>query len=332
VFHLSKKLRLGIIGCGGIANGHVTRSDATGHAEIVALMEPNEDTFTAFVARHESLAKAKRYATHTELLAEAKLDGVIICSPHCFHHDQIMDSLAAGVNVLCEKPMCSTVDDALEVVQKAEETGLVCMIAYQRHFMAQFRWIRDTIKSGEFGKLNFVQALQSQQWLRAVAGTWRQKLELSCGGQLNDSGSHLVDIILWTTGMVPDEVFAFIDNLGSEVDILSAISMRSTENTLCNISIVGHAVQWWEDLTFWFDDGTIYMRNGQLSVHGKDGKPIEPDCLANDSNANANFIEAITKGVEPETPALCGLRVMELTESAWKAGESGVVTKVKHVL
>ena len=177
MFHLSKKLRIGVIGCGGIANGHVQRTDATGQARIVALMEPNDDTFAAFTARHASLKNATRYATHQDMLAQAKLDGVIICSPHCFHHDQIMDSLAAGVNVLAEKPMCSTVDDALEVVQKAEETGLVCMIAYQRHFMPQFRWIRDTIASGKFGKLNFVQALQSQQWLRGVAGTWRQKLD-----------------------------------------------------------------------------------------------------------------------------------------------------------
>jgi len=328
-----KPLRIGLIGCGGIAHVHVQCLEATGKVTFAGCVEPDDAHFKQFLAKHPALASARRYDDHQALLADAALDGVVICSPHVFHYQQIMDSLDAGVHVLTEKPMVSSVEHALDVVKKADATGLVCMISYQRHFMPQFRWIKRQVESGKLGRLNFVQALQSQQWLRATHGTWRQQVALSCGGQLNDSGSHLVDIVLWTTGLVPDQVFAYIDNLGTEVDILSAISMRATSGTLCNLSIVGHSVNWWEDLTFWFDEATLFVRNGELFMVDASGKRSAPKLKQDGpSSADENFVQAILEGVPPETPAVCGLRVMELTESAWKSGASNQPQQVKHVL
>ncbi len=128
------------------------------------------------------------------------------------------------------------------------------------------------IQSGQIGKLTFVAALQGQEWLRGTKGTWRQKPELSGGGQLNDSGSHLVDIILWVSDLQPATVFAQIDNRGSKVDILSSLTVQFKDGAIGTISIVGDAPGWWEEITFYGEKGAVYVRRDRVLLQVPNAK------------------------------------------------------------
>jgi len=325
-----EQIRVGIIGCGGIAQGHIQRFAAMPGVSITALVDPSEENLANTHSRQPSTAGSKDFSDYRKMLDAGVTDAVLIASPHTCHFDQIMDSLDAGQHVLCEKPMVCSIDHAVKVVNKVKDSGKVFGLAYQRHFAGGFRYIRRMLSEGGLGDLQFVSALQCQDWYRGTQGTWRQQASLSGGGQLNDSGSHLVDIILWTTGRKVKSVAAFIDNLNTEVDINSALSLQFADGAHGNISVIGNCPGWWEDLTFVGTRGAIYSRNGKIThVNAETGEVAELTHLPDAGNPNSNFINAIRGKEEVQAPATCGLRVIELTEAAWNsAKQHGVPVQV----
>jgi predicted dehydrogenase len=326
---MPKRIRVGFIGCGGISNGHAQRLKAVPEARISALMDVDANSLKTFQERNPETGDCPVFLDYQEMLDSVELDAVEIHSPHTAHFQQMMDALDRGLHVLVEKPMVCSVEHAKQILDKAEQVGTVVLVSYQRHYEPEFRYIRESIASGILGEVQFVSAFQCQDWYRSQQGKWRQDPALSGGGQLNDSGSHLIDIILWTTGLGASEVTGYIDNLGTAVDINSALSIKFGNRAQGSVSIVGNAPTFWEDLTFLGSEGAIFQRNGKLSHLPQNGKMFEPTQLpGGPANADANFINAILGREEVESPPECALRVIELTEAAWKSAETGHPVKV----
>ena len=326
---MAKKLRIGFIGAGGISIGHFKRLQATGKAEVVALNEPNKKSLDRIYTHCPDAAKLPVYKDYKTMLSKETLDGVVVQSPHTVHYEQISTCLAKGLHVLSEKPMTCTIDHAKALIKQAAKAKRVLMISYQRHFDPQFRYMREQIAKGALGEIQFVQAIQSQEWLRLTKGTWRQKLGLSGGGQLNDSGSHLIDIVMWVTGMKVTEVFAKQENFGGEVDINATLSMKFQNGALGSMSIIGNAPGWYEDHSIVGSKGAFYLRQGLGLIHlDAQGKPVKVKLPKYAKNPDANFIDAIQGKDVPQTPPECGLRTIEVTEAAWKSAVTGKPVRV----
>ncbi len=328
-----QKVNVAFIGCGGNARGHGRSVSNVEAVEIVALADPSESSVTAFKENVGLSESVPTYAEHSEMLADVKPDAVVISSPHGLHFEHIMAALHAGCHVHTEKPMVCTVEHAKQVIKKVEETGLHLLIGYQRHLSPTYQYCRRLVQSGKLGKVHFVEAHQSQNWYRNQRGKWRQEPFLGGGGQLNDSGSHLIDILLWVLEASPDTVFAMIDNLDIEVDVLTAMSIKFDTGALCNISIVGHAyggVQ--EDFSIWMEGGTLYLRAGKLYLQEKEGGIVEVAAseMPPGGNKDEVFIELI-RGARADNPigAENGLRVIQLTEAAWESAKLGMPVKVE---
>jgi len=324
----TKKVRIGFIGCGGIAAGHARRLAEIPEAEIVALADPSSDMLDRFVKNTKGLGKLPRFDDWREMLDKTDLDAVEIASPHTVHFEQIMAALDKGLHVLCEKPMVCTSDHAKKV--EAALDGKVLVVSYQRRYLPGYVYVKEAIDKDVIGDLLFVSSLQCQDWYEAQQGQWRQSMALSGGGQLNDSGSHMVDILLWMTSLRATEVQAYIDNFDTEVDINSAISIKFDGGALGNVSIVGRARNFWEDISIWGTDGSFFLRNGKVTLVGRDGKPTEPseDDMPPASNPDRNFIDSILGKGESRSTAKQAIDVIGLTEAAWKSGDSGDPEKV----
>ncbi len=333
---MGKKIRMGFIGCGGNASGHVKRVLETlkNDVEVVALNDTSQASLDRLFGRLPDAKDLPTFSDYREMIKKMELDAVEISTPHTLHFEQIMASLDAGLHVLTEKPMVCTVDHARQVIARAKAVDRVLMVSYQRHFGAGFRFIRNTIQAGELGEIQFISALQDQNWFRGTRGAWRQVLALSGGGQLNDSGSHLLDIVLWMTGLQVDEVSAFMEYFGGEVDINSALSLKFTNGALGNLSIVGNGPRgMWEDITIWGSRGAIYSRNGKVTCQFEGSQEVyEPQGLPTRfTSPDRNFIDAVLGRDEVQVPPICGLRVIELTEAAWaSAGQGGNPVKVQR--
>jgi len=320
-----EKVRVGFIGCGGNGRGHLKRVLGFPDVQVVALADPDPEALKLATELEPRLKDVPKFSDYREMLEKVEMDAVEISTPHTLHYEQIMASLEKGLHVLTEKPMVCRSEHAEEVIAKAEEVGKVLMISYQRHFSPAFRFLRNYIRSGELGEIQFVSALQAQGWYWMAKGTWRQVLSLSGGGQLNDSGSHLLDIILWTTGLDVDEVSAYIDRLDTEVDINSSLSLKFSNGALGSLSVVGNAPKgFYETISFFGSRAAVFYGNGKL-LYKRMGstEAFEPQGLPDASSPDRNFIDAILGRDEVQVPPECGLKVIRLTEAAWRSAELG---------
>jgi len=330
-------MRFGLIGAGGIARHHLSRLTTIPDVDIVALADSSEASIAKTrEAAGDGVANAVAYADYRDMLEKSRPEAVLIATPHTQHFKQTIDSLDAGAHVLLEKPMVTTVAQSKLLLDKLKTTDRIVALAYQRHGSPEFRYIKKCIASGEFGDVQFINALQHQDWRKLTIGSWRQDPELSGGGQINDSGSHLLDIILWVTGLAPDQVSAFMDFKGTPVDINSAVTIKFVNGALGTISIVGDMQGWWEDVSIWCEHGAFFVRNGgDFRVQMPDGKVVKPEAadMPAGTDVDTNFIRAIQGLEEIAAPPICGLRTIELTEAAWEsAAAGGKLTAVKRSL
>ena len=328
---MSERIRTGFIGCGGNASSHIGRVLQIPEAEVVALCDPSSDSLARAKERNPGARDLPEFADYQKMLAEVELDAVQISTPHTLHFEQIMASLDKGLHVLSEKPMVCTVEHAHQVIAKANEVKRTLMISYQRHLQPAYRFVRDKVNAGEMGEIQFVSALQDQNWYNGTMGLWRQQLSLSGGGQLNDSGSHLLDIVLWMTGLGVTEVQAFVENFDSEVDINSALTLKFNNGALGNLAIVGNSPVggMWEDITVWGTKAVVYIRNGKITYRAAGAEDVvDPEGLPEASTPDQNFYDAILGRDEVQVPPECGLRVIELTEAAWESARTGAPSRV----
>jgi len=332
---MPRKVRIGLIGCGGIMHWHVDQLQQVKAAEVVALVDTRQASLRRMVERHPHLTGLPTFKSYVKMVDAVQPEGVIIATPHTLHFEQIMTCLDRGRHVLTEKPMVCSVEQAKAVIKKAQQKKRVLMISYQRHFSPAFRGARRLIAEGKIGKLTYVAALQGQEWLRGTKGTWRQDPKLSGGGQLNDSASHLLDIILWVSNLSPKVVFAKVDKRGSKVDINTSLTVEFRQGAIGNIAIIGDAPGWWEEVAYYGDKGAVYIRRDRVLLQTPNPKgwgaitKDVTDTFRYKGNFDKNFVDSILGKAEPQTPPIWGLRVIQLTEAAWESAESGKPEKVK---
>jgi predicted dehydrogenase len=323
-------VRFGILGTGGISHGHgraiLERADAT----LVAIADPSETAMDTFVSRvvPSALAPLGRYHDIGELIAHG-IDALVIATPHTQHAGQVATALSAGIHVLCEKPLATTAADARRSIDLAATHGRVLAIGYQRHGQAQFRQARELVTSGTLGDIRLISVLIAQDCIEHFipGSSWRADPALSGGGHFIDTGSHIVDQMLWISDLEPERVYAEIDNFGTDVDVITAASIKFTNGaraTFAATSLSGEA--WREELTFYGTLGTMRLgRTDGLSYQLKGGDRIFPRAAsAPDVRPIDDFVEVI-RGLRlaPQAPAVCGLRVAQVTEAAYRSSASG---------
>ena len=234
--------------------------------------------------------------------------------------------------------MTCTSDEARAVCERAHATGKVVMVSYQRHQQTLYRWMRQFIAAGNLGPIQFVGAQQYQSWYdgRKRGTGWRHLPQMSGGGQLNDSGSHMVDILLHVTGLEPEVVTAFQQNFDLEVDVNMAINVQFRGGAMGSIAIVGQAPgiggYVYEDVTITGPLAGLYYRTMghprqqpllELRRSGKTEPEPELPELPESSHPDQAFVDVILGRAENEAPPECGLRTILLSEAAWRSAAQG---------
>lgn len=322
---MSSKLRIGAIGAGGNMAGHLKSIISLPEAEVVAITDPSPASIEKIRANIPETAGLPVYTDHRAMLAEVALDGVIISSPHTLHTQQIMDALDKSLHVLCEKPLVCSVADTHKVIEKAKAKSRHVLVGYQRRFMGNYRAVREFVRDPGFGAPLFVQAYQSQYWYKLFLNAWRTNPALSGGGQINDSGSHLVDMLFWIMPCRPVEVCAMMNNRGTRVDVDSAITFRFDNGCLGNLSIHGSGPKpgMVEDITITGEGNrAIYLRNGKVSAH-QDEKTSEITAFAPNINKTHHWINVILGREKNQSPPEEFLPTIAFTEACWKSAAEG---------
>jgi predicted dehydrogenase len=315
-----ESIRIGMIGTGNIAHTHVKNLQSIENVQIVALSDPSELS-RQMLKQKFALDHASEFASHEEMLEQSELDAVIICSPHTLHYRHASDVLAAGKHVLVEKPLTCTSADTERLIAQAEQAGKVLQVSFQRHFIPHFMYIRQAIADGQIGRLTSVTATLYQDWKDSQAGTWRQNPSLSGGGMLMDSGSHIIDVLLWTTDLTPQSVTTQMHDQGSPVEIDTFTTIRFAEGPIGSLNIIGKtpAAMFSETYAFIGEEGGIFYDNGKIVLRRNGADPIVPELPAATTSTDLSFVNAVRGNCEIAVPGEYALKVLQLTESIYAA-------------
>lgn len=196
------RVRIAIIGTGGISHPHAKGIMAhRDKAECTALCDVSEDNLKA---RSEQLGGVKAlFNDWRKMLAAAddEIDAVDICLPHHLHAPAILDAVAAGKHIICEKPMCMNLKEADKIAAAVKRSGITYMSAHNQLFMPVVQEAKKMIESGQLGKIRW---LRSQDCFEASVagfkGKWRAKLKFQGGGELIDTGYHPTYRLLYLAG------------------------------------------------------------------------------------------------------------------------------------
>ncbi|ENK0389816.1 Gfo/Idh/MocA family oxidoreductase [Listeria monocytogenes] len=189
-------LKVGIIGCGGIANGkHMSSLLKAEKAEMVAFCDIVLEKAEA-AAKEFGSENASVYTSYIELLQDKSIDVIHVCTPNISHAEISIAAMEAGKHVMCEKPMAKTTEEAKSMIEAANRTGKKLTIGYQNRFRKDSDYLHQVCENGELGDIYYAKAKAIRR--RAVP-TWGVFLdeEAQGGGPLIDIGTHALDLTLW---------------------------------------------------------------------------------------------------------------------------------------
>ncbi|MBE6690826.1 MAG: Gfo/Idh/MocA family oxidoreductase [Ruminococcaceae bacterium] len=190
-----EKLGVGIIGCGGIANGkHMPAIKKLEELEMVAFCDVVRERAEK-AAKEFGVSDAKIYTDYRELLSDARVNNVRVLTPNRLHAQISIDAMRAGKHVLCEKPMAASYADALAMLEVQRETGMVLTVGYQHKFDADVIYAKKEADKNVFGEIYFAKGSVIRRRGVPTWGVFTSKAEQG-GGALIDIGTHVLDIVL----------------------------------------------------------------------------------------------------------------------------------------
>lgn len=192
-----KKVRVGIIGSGGIAQGaHLPGYKNVPEAELVACCDAREETARTAATKFEI---PRVYTDYKKMLREEDLDLVSVCTPNAYHMAPTIAALQAGCHVLCEKPIAMNGAEGARMIAAAKKAKKRLMVGLNSRFGGGAQVLKRYIQRGELGKIYYARAQALRR--RGVPG-WGVfiRKDMSGGGPLIDIGVHILDLTMWLMG------------------------------------------------------------------------------------------------------------------------------------
>lgn len=293
---MAKKLRIGIVGCGGIANQkHLpSLANLTDLAEVGAFCDVIVER--AIEAKEKyGTEESKVYSDYHELVKDETIDVVYVLTPNNSHCPITVAAFEAGKHVLCEKPMAATSEDAKKMLDAWRKSGKKFTIGYQNRFRREVQTLRKACDADALGDIYFAKAHAVRRKAVPTWGVFQDK-EAQGGGPLIDIGTHALDLTLWMMGNY------------KPVSVTGSVFHKMAEQ------VDGNLFGPWDPNTFEVEDsafGFIKMENGSTIF-------LESSWVLNTTDAK----EAAT--------TLCGTKAgAEIIHGMGKPGRL-IINKAEH--
>ena len=195
----SKRVKVGIIGTGWIAEFHYEAYKQMPDVDVVAGADIVPGKAETFFKKYDSNARC--YLSVKEMLAKEELDAVSICTYNTTHAICAIQALDAGLNVLLEKPMCVTIEEGIEIIKAEKKSGKVLSIGFQPRYDPNMQMIKKIVQSGELGKIYYIQTGGGRRrGIPTPFGTSFIQKDTGGIGALGDIGCYSLDMVLNAIG------------------------------------------------------------------------------------------------------------------------------------
>ena len=343
-------MKYALIGCGRIAPNHLEAA-INNDLDIVGLCDIIPEHIDILVSKlNIDVNKYKKYTDYNEMLEKEKPELVAIATESGKHAAIALDCLAAGANVIIEKPIALSLEDADKIIEKANEKGLVVCANHQNRFNKSIQKIRQALNEGKFGKMLYGTA--HIRWNRGPdyytqapwRGTWAQD-----GGALMNQCIHNIDLLRWMMGDEIEEVCAYTDNLNHNYIEAEDLGMAIVKFKNGSYGIVEGTTDIYPKNL----EETLYLfgQKGTVKAGGKSVNKIEEwifednsenpeDVKKNNSEMPQNVygfghtplykdvINAINTHTKPLVDAEAGRRALELVLAIYKSAAEGKPVKL----
>lgn len=258
------KVRVGLIGIGGMGGCHYSCYEEIENAELVAVCDVRGD-----MAREKTAGKnVKVYEDLDEMLNSEKLDMVDICTPSYLHADMAVKCLEKGLNVLCEKPMTLTVADAERVLKAAEKSGKKFMVAHVVRFMAPYMYLKKVIENKSLGELvnlslKRISSIPTWSWQ-----DWMRNEKLS-GGVCLDLSVHDLDFVQSVLGM-PEDFSAVLRPIKDNSSFVRSELNYGKFAVSCEGTWYNADIPFSAEFLAVFDNGYVKSEGGRFVVNGEE--------------------------------------------------------------
>jgi predicted dehydrogenase len=268
--------RIGVIGLGKMGLSHLAVLGAHPDVTIAGICDSSSYVLSV-------LGKYSGFPTYSSLddmLAQARLDGLLVATPTQSHAPIVRQAIAAGVDVFCEKPFCLDAEEATELAGLALAKGIVGQVGYHNRFVAAFQEVKRLVEGGSLGRITHVLAeAYGPVVLKPQGSTWRSQ-KAQGGGALYDYAAHPLNLATWYFGDVVDVRGAVLE---------SVFSRETDDEVYAGLTFAGGAtgqlsVNWSDEsqrkmttkITIWGTSGRVYADRQECQVFlRKDAKLLE---------------------------------------------------------
>ena len=297
-------LRVGCVGMGWWSDVLADAIGRSGRLQIVACYSRSEDKRKAFAAKY----KCRAVDGYEVMLADREIEAIINTTPNDVHLATTSAAAAAGKHVFLDKPIANTVADGRAITEACREAGVLLALGYQRRRESHFRWIKQEIDAGRFGKLVNAEANISRDRLGKIdLSSWRYQAAGMPGGVMLQIGIHYTDVLEYLIGPIvavrgqfaqlvlpgdnPDVASLLLEHENGALSTLNASYASASEYYLVNI--------YGKDATAYYDlhGGLRVLRRGEQS-------PVAVPCAKNDSIVEE--LEEFAAAVRGERPLEVG--------------------------
>jgi predicted dehydrogenase len=348
------KLRIAMIGCGGIAQTHLKVLEDFPDVEIVAGVDPSPQRLQIM---EEKWGVTKTYKDWKTMLAEVKPDAVNICTPNGVHAAPAIDASNAGCHVIVEKPMAMKPEECEKMIAAAQNAGKKLAVGFQFRYHPNTEFLLRAREEGTFGNIMFMkcQALRRRgipNW-----GVFGQK-EMQGGGPMIDIGVHVIEMAHYLMGSpkpvaAAGNTWTYLGNKPSKVasmwpdwdyktytvEDLAIGQVRFENGSLLHIeaSFAAHVEKDDWNFTFMGDKGggkwdppTIFTDRAGTMVNEAPGWiSTKTDFGALFASKLRNFVDACLKDTPLRAPGEAGLAVQKMLDGVYRAAEAGKEVPIK---
>jgi len=340
----SKKVRVGMVGAGGIAGTHIACLKKIPGVEIIAACDIKESVAEAAAEAHDI---PNVFTDYKKLLKLKEIDAVSVCTPNFFHAEPAIAASRAGKHVMVEKPMAMNAREAQAMVDAAKKARKVLVIGFQFRYAPNTQMLKRAIDDGKFGKVLYVRCQAMRRRGIPNWGVFGRK-DLQGGGPLIDVGVHILEAAHYLMGK-PQPVaasgncYTYIGNKKSDVTVpwpnwdhktytvedlaIGMIRFANGATMVVESSFCAHIERGVFDITLMGEKGggtweqpKIFTDQSGTMVN------LEPSFLESDTQWDqkmTDWIECIRTGRKPVCPGEDGVAVQKMLDGIYKSAEVG---------
>ena len=339
------KLRVGVIGCGSIAQfRHLPEYAANQEVELVAVCDIVEDRVKEIANKYG----AKAFTDYKELISSGEVDAVSVCTPNYLHAPISIEALNNGLHVLCEKPMATSQEEADAMIQAAQKNDKKLMIAHNQRFVRSHQLARQLIESGEIGKIySFRTAFGHpgpEGWSVDGKDSWFFVKEKAYIGAMGDLGVHKTDLLRYLLGEEIVEVGAFIETTAKEfadVDDTAVCALKTESGIIGTLAASWSYTAKEDNSTIIYGEKAIIRLEDNpaysLVVQYTNGETVNYELGKIQSNDEGgqqtthvinHFVSAVVENKEPLITGEEGMKSLAVILAAIKSNETKTIAKV----